>query len=634
VVVLGRFLRALGVGEQDVPQGAAEAAERFRALTADRRLLVVLDNAHDAVQVRPLLPAGPGCAVLVTSRQVLATLDGATHLHLDVLPAADAVDLLARLAGAQRVAADENAAHEVARLCGCLPLAVRIAGARLAARPGWPVRVVAERRGDAQRRLDELQLADLGVRASFRIGYQSLEAGGDPLDQGAARAFPMLGLLDGPDFGVPAVARLLDRPEPEAEQMLERLVDGQLLESAGPGRYRLHDLMRLYAREEAHRRHPVAERAAALTRTLAWFAATAWAAFRLLRPGDQRPVRAAGGADAAWARVAALPLESAAAAMDWLEAERRNLVAAVRQAADTPEVPPELAIVLAQALFAFFLVRGHWDEWIEVNRTALTVARRLGDRIAQAHAWRDLGTVHERRGEYETALACLNDALVIFRAFGDRYGQATTLHGLGVVQHRVGRFDDAVAHYEESVAIRRELGDRYGQGVGLANLGMIHASQRRYGAALTAQRSALAIFEELGERGSQAISLTALGEVYQRKGYYADALACHERSLALLRMEGNRAGEATALNNLGQAHLGRGEHAAALSCYRQALAILEPMGERYEQAECLQHIGSIRYDLGQYGQARAHWRRALSIFEELGVRAADDVRALLAAAAS
>jgi DNA-binding SARP family transcriptional activator/Flp pilus assembly protein TadD len=624
-VVLGRFLRALGVGDQDIPSTPEDASARFREVTAGRRLLVVLDNARDSVHVRPLLPTSPSCAVIVTSRQVLSTLDGATPLRLDALSSDEAVDLLGRLAGRHRCADDPDAADQVARLCACLPLAVRIAGARLAARPSWPMRVMADRLTDAQRRLDELQVADLGVRASFQLGYYLLAASPDDQDRAAARAFPLLALLDGPDVGVPVVARLLDQPEPAAEAALERLVDSQLLGSEAPGRYRLHDLVRLYAREESARRHTGPERTAALTRALDWYVAMAWQAFRLLRPGDQRLARMG----ERWAASPGHDLTTAAAATAWLEVEHGNLVAAVDQAASAPDLTPEIAVQLAEALFGFFLVRGHWHEWQHVHRTAREVARRTGDRRAEAHACRDLSTACERLGQYDLALRHLEESLAIFDELDDVYGRATALNGLGVVHYRLGQHELAVRRYGESVAIRRELDDPYGLAVGLANLGMVHVVRGDFGRALGYQQEALAIFERLGERNSQAVSLTALGEAYEGQGQLGQALACHERSLAISRADGNLAGEGTALNNLGRLLLRRGQHAKALACHRRALSINEELGERYEQADALRHLGAVRHDLGQDEEARRYWQRALDIFDDLGVSAAGEVRALL-----
>ena len=249
--VLGRFLRSLGADPAAVPSDVEEATAIFRSRVAGRRLLVVLDNAAGAAQVVPLLPAGPACGVLVTSRQALLGLGGARQVLLEVLAPEEALELLGRLAGRERIAAAPEAATKVVGWCGYLPLALRIAGARLAARPSWSVGALAERLGDEQRRLDELELAGAGVRTSFQGSYQQLCASHDPVDRYAARALGMLGVLDGAEIGVAVVARLLEVPEVAAERALERLVDTRLLQTPAPGRYRLHDLLRLYARELA-----------------------------------------------------------------------------------------------------------------------------------------------------------------------------------------------------------------------------------------------------------------------------------------------------------------------------------------------------------------------------------------------
>jgi DNA-binding SARP family transcriptional activator len=282
--VLGRFLRALGVAPDAIPGEVEEAAALFRSQVAGRRLLVVLDDAADAGQVRSLLPAGSGCGVVVTSREVLGSLVGARHLQLEVLGPDEATELLGRAAGRERVGAEPEAAAAVARLCGRLPLALRIAGARLAARPAWPIGAIAERLADAQRRLDELELTDVGVRTSYAVSYQQLSDSPEALDRSAAVAFGLLGVLDGPELGVAVAARLLDASEQAAEGVLERLVDAQLLASPAPGRYRLHDLLRLYARELADQQYSEAERAAALDRALGFYAASAWARWRCYAP--------------------------------------------------------------------------------------------------------------------------------------------------------------------------------------------------------------------------------------------------------------------------------------------------------------------------------------------------------------
>lgn len=251
VAVLGRFLRALGLAATEIPGEEEEAAAVFRARVANRRLLVVLDNAAGVDQTRPLLPACPNCVVLVTSREVLATLNGTARLRLGVLTAAESRELLGKLAGPARLADDPEATQRVAELCGHLPLALRIAGARLMARPTWPVGALADRLADAETRLDELRFADLAVRDSFQASYQALVDSDQPDDRDAAATFPQLAWLGDLEFTVDAAAGPLRRPMPSTETVLERLVDAELLESPAPGRYQFHELVRLFARDIA-----------------------------------------------------------------------------------------------------------------------------------------------------------------------------------------------------------------------------------------------------------------------------------------------------------------------------------------------------------------------------------------------
>ena len=623
--VLGRFLRALGIDPSAVPAELEEASAMFRSQVTDRRLLVVLDNAADAAQVAPLLPASSGCGALVTSRQLLTGLDGAKHLHLDVLPASDAIELLGRLVGEERVTAEPEAAAEVARCCGWLPLALRIAGARLAARPSWPVRALAERLGDTQRRLDELELAEAGVRTSFAVSCEQLAASAETVDHAAAGLFDTLGLLDGPEVGVPVVARLLDQPEEAAERALERLVDAQLLETPAPGRYRFHDLLRLYARELAQERHAAPERAAALGRAFGLYVATAWRTLALLRPGDPRLARA----DDRWT-TGGLELADAATALDWLDTERANLLAAVRQAAATPGVPAALGVQLAQALFGYFSVRSHWRDWVQVNQTALGIARRLGDRAAQAQAHNDLGLGHSRPGRFREALACHQQSLAIRRELGDQQGQAASLGNLGTLHAWQGQPDQALAYLRESLAIYRELGDQRGQASSLGNLGYVHERQARYQAALACHQASLEIYRELGDRRGQAASLGNIGKVHQRQGRYQEALACQQECLDIFRELGDPSGQAESLRDFGIVHQRQGRHDQALACLRESLDLYRQLGAPYGQAESLRELGMVLRALGHAEEARAHLRQALALFEQLQTADADQVRALLA----
>jgi DNA-binding SARP family transcriptional activator/tetratricopeptide (TPR) repeat protein len=623
--VLGRFLRALGADAASVLADVEEAGALFRSVVAARRLLIVLDNAADSAQVRPLLPATPGCTVLVTSRRMLADLAGARHLRLDVLASADALTLLGRIAGPARITEEPEAASEVARWCGNLPLALRIAGARLAARPAWPVAALAERLADTQRRLDELELAEVGVRASFAVSHQQLTDSTDPVDRAGAQAFGLIGVLDGPDVSTPVAARLLDLSQAQAERGLERLVDAHLLETPLPGRYRLHDLLRLYAREQVAEHDPDLARSSALTRVLGFYVATAWHTLDLLRPGDYR----LGRADERWL-TGGLQFPDTRAALEWLEAERANLLTAVQQGARNPAVPPELAIQLAQALFGYLSVRCYWEDRIQVNQTALAVATRLGDHAAQGQALVDLGLSRFRQGRYDEAVANHREARAIFRRLGDRHGLAASAGGLGFTLERLGRHDEALVHLQESLAINQELGDRRGMSTALSNLGETYLRLNRPDKALDCLLESLAIDRELDDRWGESIDLLNLGKVNERLGRYDDALACYQNGLAINREADDPDGVAHCLNGLGAVHRRRGRLELALGCHRESLAIQRELGDPYCLTESLRELGLTLQATGRVEEAGQHLHEALSILEQLQSSDADEIRALVA----
>ena len=624
---LGRLLRALGLDSAQIPAEVEEAAARFRSLAAGRRLLVLLDDARDAEQVRPLLPASRTCAALITSRQAVTTLEGIRAVHLDVLSDQQALELLGRIAGQDRITADPRAAAEVVRRCGRLPLALRIAGARLAARPGWPVRVLAERLADATHRLDELAAGELAVRASFQVSVHTLEQSPDPVDQAAAAAFGLLSLPDGPDLGRAAAARLLDQPESTTQILLERLVDAQLLESRQPDRYQFHDLVRLYARQHAGSQQPEPERLAALTRLVGFYTATAWQAQALLRPGDRR----AAATHPQWSDGPQQFLDMLTA-LAWLETERANLLAAIGQAtAGTPAIPAAMVGQLTRALFGFFLVRGYWQDGAWANQTALELARRTHDQAAQAHALIDLGAIYRRLGRYHQALACSQDGLAIFRELGDRDSQAASLTNLGAAHEWLGQHDNAIACHRESLAIYQEVGDRHGQAHSLSNLGIAHERLGQHDEAVACLQESLTIRRELGARHGQANALTSLGEVYRRVGQYQQAVACLQEGLTIYREVGDRHGQANSLTNLGAVDERLGEHDEAVARLQESLTIFRELGSPYGQAAALHHLGDTLRAVARHQQARAAWQEALAICQALQLPEADQIHAQLAA---
>jgi tetratricopeptide (TPR) repeat protein/transcriptional regulator with XRE-family HTH domain len=628
--VLGRLLRTLGLAPAAIPAELDEAAACFRTLTADRRLLVLLDNAQDVTQIRPLLPGNPSCGVLVTSREVLGMLEGARRLHLEVLPPEHALTLLDRIAGRDRVAAESRAAADVTRTCGYLPLAIRIAGARLAAHPGSSLGKLASSLVAASSVVDELQAGDLAVRASFDVSVRGLRESSSPVDARAATAFGLLSLPDGPDLSEMAASALLDLPEPVTETLLDRLVAGQVLEAARPGRYRFHDLVRRYARDEAAREHGGAEQVAALTRTFSFYTATVWRSIVLLRPGDHR----FSVGDHRWTSEG-LMHGDASAAWSWFELERANLLAAVAQAGrmalDGTLTIPTLSCQLANGLGGFLSTAGHWHDWLRVSETALEVAQRVGDRGAEADALQQLGAACGELGRYGESVAHLERSLSIQRALGDRHREAGCLGDLGLYANRQGRNSEAQAYLEESLAIRHALGDRRGCAVALINLGGVHGDMGCHEQAVPCLREALAIFRQLGNERGAARTLIGLGYSYRELGCLDDAAGCLHEGLDGCRNAGDRQGVSACLNELGVVSWRRGHTEAALEYVRESLATARELGDRFYQANALRDLGDVLHGAGRVGQARASWEEALALSEAMRLSQSGAIRARLSA---
>ncbi|MDX3108978.1 NB-ARC domain-containing protein [Nonomuraea angiospora] len=364
-----------------------EAARLLRSLTAGRRMLFVLDNARDVAQVRDLLPGGAGCRVLLTSRRLLADLDGAEHVQLDVFSPEESYELLERLVGAARLAAEPQAAAQVVRHCGGLPLAVHIAATRLVSRPAWPVAVLADRLGAQHRRMNELRAGDRAIRATFSTSYQQLQA--ERHGAAATRVFDLLGLFDGADLGTDTVAALADLPAERAWQLLELLADVRLLQTDEPGRYRMHHLARLFAHERAATRGPDAPQA--VRRVLHHFLATARRAVRLLNPHPEWPA----AIDPVTPVHTGSRLAGPQAAREWADAEAPNLVAVVRQAAETGD--DDLTLGLASSLSHLMLHRGRWDQVRQIRRVAAHMVQPGDDPRA------DLGVPLPSRGRLAVA---------------------------------------------------------------------------------------------------------------------------------------------------------------------------------------------------------------------------------------
>jgi len=567
--VLARFLRDLGVDGARVPADGEERAAMYRTRLAERQMLIVLDDAEDAAQVRPLLPGTGSCAVIVTSRRRLSGLAGSRLIDLDVLDDAEAAELFTRIVGAERADADPDAMRDVLGICAGLPLAIRIAGARLAARRGWTVRTLADRLADQRRRMDEFTAGDLAVRACFQVSFDALPrmAGGgvDP-----AHVFRMLGVWQGPSIGLRAATALLGEQEDPVADALEVLVDANLLESPGPDRYRLHDLLRAYAAERAQAEEAPQAIDDAVRRVLEWYLRTADASARVVAPYRARvPLEPAEPGRA--------PPEFATAeqALGWCEQERANIVAATRQAASRGL--HDVAWKLPVAATVCFDRHGYRTEWLTTHQIALTSVRELGDRRGEAWVLNNLGMV---------------------------LGQ----------QHQ----DDAVGYFEEALAILREVGDKRDQGQAANNLAFCYLILGRHEEAVEALLDALKLQRELGRRYGEGVALCNLAEAYLELGQYQEAIACAQKALVIVREVGSLRYEGYALYNLGRAHLELGQGDEAAKLFEQSLAIHRAEGDRYGEAQVLQRIGTAHAAAGRSPEAREAWTRARVLFEALG----------------
>lgn len=575
-----RALDALGVPAERLPATTDAQAALYRSTIAGRRMLIVLDNARDPAQVRPLLPGTPGCLLLVTSRHQLTGLvaaDGAFPLTLEPLAAADARRLLTRRIGAARLAAEPAAAAEMLDRCGGLPLAIVILAARAALNRRLPLSAVAgQLRGD-DARLDALTTGDpdTDLRAVFSWSYHALSPP-------AARLFRLLGLHPGPEITAPAAAGLTAWTLTEARRQLGELVRAGLAGEPLPGRYLLHDLVRDYAAEVAAGAEPAHDRAAAVLRMLDHYLHSAHAAEQLTQPRPDDPL----GMTPPSPGAAPADLADADQALAWLDAERAVLVAAVEQATT---LSPGRAWRLARALATYLDRRGHWDDLAAVQRLAVSAASRDGQPRAQAVAHRSLARAYIRLRRMEQAQAELRQAGELYRQVGDLTGQSRVELDLSLMWERQGGPAQALEHARRGLGILQAAGDAHGVARARNAVGWCHARLGEHAAALEHCRAALAGLEELGDRS----------------------------------------GIASTLDSIGYAHHHRGEHDRAVEAYRQALGIYRDLGDAHLEGLVLSHLGDALAAGGEEAAARTAWRQALVLLDDVDPPEAAQVRARL-----
>lgn len=562
------FLDALGVSPDRIPARSDAQAGLYRSLLADRAMLILLDNARDEAQVRPLLPAGPGSVVLVTSRSQLpglAAADGARPLPVDILSHDEAVELLTARIGADRTAGEPDAAHQIARLCARLPLALSIAAARAVTRPDFPLTALAAELGDAAGRLDALDAGDpsASVRAVFSWSYRQLDAG-------TARMFRVLGLHPGPGISVPAAASLAAATAADARRMLRDLARVHLITEHSPGRYAFHALLHVYAADAARDLDDERTRREALGRVLDHYLHTARAAGDLLYTARETaallPPRPG---------TAPEPMADRSQAQAWFEAEYRVLLSALALAGD--DGFDVHAWQLPWALHNFLSVRGYHREWADAQRTALDAATRLDDTAARALSGRLLAAALTELGDYRQARAHCDTALALNRRIGNRHGEAKTHEGLSALAQTQGHTSVALLHAQQSLRLFREIGDKAGEALALNQVATCHNRLGRYHQARDCSREALALCAAAGTRGVEGFSWGNVGHAEHRLGNLEEAAACYERALGIAREFLHLSGEATVLTHLGDAYRASGDTVRARAAWQRALAALEDL---------------------------------------------------------
>ncbi|MFR9756814.1 AfsR/SARP family transcriptional regulator [Streptomyces sp. TR06-5] len=617
--VLGSFLRSLGTPDSTIPDGLQERSALFRSLLAGRRVLALLDNARDAAQVRPLLPGTAGCAALITSRTRMVDLAGAHLVDLDVMSPEEAITLFTRIVGEDRVRAERQAVMDVVAACGFLPLALRIAAARLASRRTWTVSFLAAKLADERRRLDELQVGDQAVKATFELGYSQL-------DPSQARAFRLLGLADGPDISLHAAAALLGRLPEDAEDVLESLVDTSLLESAAPGRYRFHDLVRLYARQCAERdEQPPSERDEALSRLLDFYLATGGNAFRMALPGERLADHVAG------AREDGLAFADPAAAIDWLFAESPCFLACAQQLASgtTLRRAADLLMVTVALGEGGVNVRAHEQAALALR----DAARREGDAQAEARARSVLTGLHMATGQFGHADEEARLAGLLGREAEDPVASSYSLNDRGIIANYQGRHADGERYLHQALESFRAYDNEPSVASALCNLARNQIGSGRTENAVALTEEAVVIYERHGMTMRLGNGHYALGLALTAAGRFDEARNALDKALEAFRTTRQRLWEGMAHVRLAEVHLPAGTATSAAGHAEQAQSILRGVGGPWRHAHALTVLGRALADIGQGSRARACWTEALSTYEELDSPEAADVRALLAPAA-
>lgn len=651
---LGALLSALGVPDEKHPRSMEERAALWRAQVAGRRLLIVLDDALSERQVRPLLPGASGCLVLVTSRRRLTGLEGAEPVSLCVLPPEDAATLFLRVAEAKCGGgkAMAEAVDEVVDLCGHLPLAIRLAAARLRHHPAWAIADLAERLRDCRQRLAELRTGDLEMASAFQLSYRNLT-------EEQQRALRLLGLHPGPTFTTLAAATLFGRTPAQTERLLEELFTAHLLDHHSAGRYCLHSLVHSYAMALEEADDPV-DRAEAVTRVLDFYLCATHRAASLVSPGRLLP-------DTDVETPPELPtIPDERAGWEWLDAECPNLMAAIQYASDHEMYSHTWRIPVL--LWHFFHVRSHLDDWLYSHLKALTAARNAKDRFGEGEVLNYLACVYSELGQYKWSQNAFEHALEVRREVGDLPRELTTLTNLvqssyllgdyvesvdyyeqakalpdyqkhnavallhrniGMTFMRLGEYEWAVRHIRDAIRLSKGDGRRQWEVKALSALGQAHLEQDEYRQALNVLHGAVALAKELGDRKWEANAVIQLGVTYDRLTNYGQALRYLHHALTITRQINVPPNEGEALNRLGAVYRELGRIDLALDCQQRAAGIARMTKAKYQEALALQELGHLALATNGRQAAQEHWRQALLLYHEMEVPEVDEIRKLL-----
>lgn len=606
------FLEAMGVPADQVPRDAEARSSTFRSMAAGRRMLVLLDDARDVGQVRPLLPGTPGCLTLVTSRDQLTGLvaeHGAEPLSVGLLPAGEASRLLGHFLGRERVAAEPEAAAQLVDACARLPLALVVAASRAATAPELLLSDMVGELSDQSRRLDGLQTDDrsITVSAVFAASYRAL---GAP----ARRLFGLVGLHPGTDISVAATAALTGHPSADAKRLLGELCRVGLLAQHRPGRYACHDLIRLFARDRAIEDEPADSRREAAARMLRYYHDGSVLAMGLYAPGgrNRRPQPLDPDNPA-------IELDDRGAAIDWLDGELANLIASAVYAAEHGS--PEHAADLSVLLFRYLDATGRHEDALVLH----TEAGRVADGPMRGRVLACLGTVCWRLGRYDEAVRHLGSALEVHQQFGNTDGEGVTLTNLAIVHIEMGQLSEAIEHLRRAVSLHRSTGNLAAEADSRGNLCDAYIQLGDLPNALAEASEQYRLVRQAGDRSAEGVALSNLGTVLRRLGRLDDALDHHQQALAVVREVGYRDCEVQVLNGLGLTMTDLGRYADGASRHREALVLATELGNRYEQARAHDGLAVCSAALGDVPAAERYWRAALELHTALGTPDAADV---------